>query len=284
MRCFPCHTPHEIDPANPNHEVAVRRHKGFMEQDDGAFAGRMNLFRETPEATVQYLIEKSRAPAEGELPLINLKDPAKSLLVLKPTSKVPKKEDTGRFARPSYAEPVSHMGGLKMHPDDPSYKSFVAWLQDYARVVGNKYTAVADLPADNWHPSKLVIILQDPPEAWPDRVRVQLFVHAWSARTGAWDPEPIAFTQNSLTPRRTVAGPLLVFGAGGKGADLSNPENARLTPGKYLLKAYLDRKGRLADDPTLLLGEADFVGQAEIEARWREGFPEAEKISGKLLK
>jgi hypothetical protein len=237
---------------------------------------------------VQYLIEKSRAPAAGELPLINLTDPRKSLLVLKPTAKVPGQNDQGEFERPSYAEPVSHMGGLKMHVDDQSYKAFVAWIQDYARVVGGRYTSVADLPADNWHPSKHVVIMKDVPEAWPDRARVQVFIHAWNAERASWGPRPVAFTQGSLTPRRTVVGVLFLFGADdandGKVVNLSNPELARLTPGKYLLKVYIDRNGRLSDDPTALLGEADYFGQAEIQARWREGFPEAETISGKLLK
>ena len=50
------------------------------------------------------------------------------------------------------------------------------------------------------------------------------------------------------------------------------------------MKAYVDTRGRLADDPALLLGEKDYVGQAELKnARWREGFRQAEKISGKSL-
>lgn len=58
----------------------------------------------------------------------------------------------------------------------------------------------------------------------------------------------------------------------------------KLLPGKYLLKAYLDSKNRLADDPALLLSEDALVGQVEFDAQWGEGFPKAEKIRGKLLK
>ena len=58
-----------------------------------------------------------------------------------------------------------------------------------------------------------------------------------------------------------------------------------LKRGKYLVKVYVDTNGRLADDPALLLDEKDFFGQAEIKnARWREGFRQAEKVVGSLLK
>ena len=51
------------------------------------------------------------------------------------------------------------------------------------------------------------------------------------------------------------------------------------------LKVYVDTKHRLDADPTLLLGSDSFAGQAEIKrARWREGFRQAESISGTLLK
>jgi hypothetical protein len=289
MRCFPCHTPHELDPKNPQHRLAIEKHKGFLEQDDKAYADRMILFRETPEATVQYLIEKSRgAEAAKELPLINLKDPANSLLVLKPTAKLPPQNADGDFQRPSYVAPVSHLGGLKMHVDDQSYKAFIAWIRDYANVVGDKYTSVADLPADNWLPSRHAVILRDVPEAWPDRARVQLFVYAWNAKEAVWEAKPVAFTQGLLNPRRTAAGMLFRFGpvrAAGDQVPKPPPrETAKLTPGKYLIKVYVDRNGRLTDDPTVFLGADEYAGQIEIQAKWGEGFPQAEQLSGKVMK
>lgn len=288
MRCFPCHTPYELDSSDPKHRVAIQRHKDFMEQDGKAFAGRMILFKETPEATLQYLVDKSRKPVVGELPLINLQDPPNSLIVLKPTSKLPKQLGQEGRERPSNAEPVSHMGGLKMHVDDQSYKSFLAWIQDYARVVQGNYTSVDDLPADDWFPSRHVIIVNEAPDAWPGGARVQLFIHAWNVQSEGYEPKPLAFTQGSLTPRRTVTGTLFLIGADtpgrGKAADASDTETARLAPGKYLLKAYIDRQDRLSDDPTVLLGPADFFGQTEMQAKWGQGFPEAERVSGKLLK
>ncbi|HUG89487.1 MAG TPA: hypothetical protein VML55_01550 [Planctomycetaceae bacterium] len=284
LRCFPCHTPHELDESNPQHKLAIQRHKQFLEEFGAKFGPRLDIFRETPEATLQSLIEKSRNAPPGTLPLINLQEPAKSLLVLKPTSKLPAKNEQGGFVPPSYAEPVSHMGGLKMHVDDPSYKSFIAWIQDYARVVGGEYASVEDLPADNWYPSPHVLFVQDVPQDWPTAARIQVFVHAWNDRAQSWESAPVAFTQGPVAPRRNVAGTLFLFGqAGTDHAGRRDPQQARLAPGRYLLKAYLDSKDRLADDPTLLLGEQDFRGQAEVEARWGDGFPQAERIAGHVF-
>ena len=70
------------------------------------------------------------------------------MILLKPTSRLPEKVN-GIRKKASNADPVSHMGGLKMHVDDQSYKAFVAWLEDYARVVGGTYQSVEELPGDN---------------------------------------------------------------------------------------------------------------------------------------
>jgi len=285
MRCFPCHTPHEVDSANPKHQAAVKTLKKF-EQEYGELVDRLKIFRETPGATLQYLIEKSRETSQGELPLINLENPRQSLLVVKPMSKLPKKGADGKFEEPSSVHPVSHMGGLKMHPDDQSYKSFVTWIQDYANVVDNRYASVAELPADNWYASKLVLKVSSAPADWPRGVPVQLFVHAWNAEDETWEGKPIAFTQGTVTPRRMVNGALFLLAPqDSEEARSWDRENAKLPRGRYLVKTYIDSDRRLAQDPSLLLGDEEFRGQAEIKkARWREGFKKAELISGKSLK
>jgi hypothetical protein len=111
---------------------------------------------------------------------------------------------------------------------------------------------------------------------------VQLFVHAWDPAQSAWTAEPVAFTQGTVTPRRLVNGTLFLIVPKGKSAIVTS-QNAALPAGKYLIKAYVDSKHRLADDPAILLGPDDFVGQALLEARWREGFPQAEQISAARL-
>ena len=73
MRCFPCHTPHEIDDNNPKHKQA-RKHIKKMEENTGIkFTSRLALFRKTPEATMQAWIEKSR---DAEPALVRSRDRA----------------------------------------------------------------------------------------------------------------------------------------------------------------------------------------------------------------
>ncbi len=278
MRCFPCHTPAELDATDAKHPKARETHRQFEEQ----YGQRMNIFRDSPQATLRQLIVSSRKPAAGHLPLINVREPAKSLLVLKPTSKLPAKAASGQFEKPSYAEPITHGGGLKMFVDDQSYKAFLAWIQDYARVVGDQYSSLDDLPADNWHPTNRVVRLAETPESWPEKTPVQLFVHTWNRERNDWEAEPIAFTQGTVTPRRFVNGSLFLLRPRGK-QEQSQWEGPALPPGKYLIKAYADLAGRLAADPAALLGDREFVGQTEIQAQWREGFPQAEVVSATRL-
>lgn len=277
MRCFPCHTPHEIDSNNPKHKLPLRRMNDLI----ATYGERMRIFKESPKATLDSLLGGSRNPQEGRLPLINLKEPAKSLIVLKPTSKLPARNAEGEFEPPSYSLPVSHMGGLKMHVDDPSYKSFIAWIEDYAKVLGNKYDKATELPADNWHPTQHVLMIRGVPASWPKAARVQLFVHAWNGKKNAWTDDPVAFTQNTVTPRGMVVGALFLIRNSQFAAKYTAQEQvATLPPGKYLLKAYVDKANRLEKEPTAMLGQDDYVSQAEIQARWGKGFPKAERVPG----
>lgn len=278
MRCFPCHTPFELDATSQQHPKARETHRQFEEQ----FGQRMNFFKETPEATLRQLIANSRKPAKDHLPVINVAEPTKSLLVLKPLAKVPAKDASGQFEKPSYVEPVTHGGGKKMFPDDQTYKAFIAWLQDYARVVRDEYSTAGDLPLDNWHPTNQVLRLADAPENWAAFTGVQLLVYAWDSGNNAWSATPAAFTQGPVSPRHMVNGSLFLLGAKERKSDVNS--QGSLTPGKYLIKVYVDLQNRLAADPSLFLGKNEFFGQAEIEAQWLDGFQKAEMLSAKLLK
>jgi hypothetical protein len=286
LRCFPCHTPHEIDPSNGRHQAAIKNMKKFEELYPADMLERLRIFKKTPEATMQYLVERSRNTPAGQTPLLNLADPANSLLLLKPMSKVPEKKADGSFELPSPDGPLTHMGGLKLHKNDQSYKSFIAWMRDYASVVNGRYKSVDELPADNWYGSKLVLRLTAAPADWAVGAPVQLFVHRWNAESKSWDDRAVAFTQGTVTPRHMVNGTLFLLAAEkSPTAHNLDPENSTLPRGRYLVRAYVDSDGHLAADPTLMLNEKQFVGQAEIKsARWREGFRQAETVSGAVLK
>lgn len=286
MRCFPCHTPHEIDPTNGRHQVAIKNMKKFSEMYSPELIERLRIFKKTPEATLQYLVDKSRNTAIGQKPLLNLDDPANSLLLLKPMSKVPAKKADGSFELPSPNGPMTHMGGLKLHKNDQSYKSIIAWLTDYSSVVSGNYKSVDELPADNWHGSKLVLKMIEAPTDWQVGTPVQLFVHRWDDRSKSWSDQAVAFTQGTVTPRHMVNGTLLLL-ASDKPSDKTKPntEHPTLPRGRYQVRVYVDSEGLLESDPMLLLGREQFAGQAEIKsARWREGFRQAESVSGTTLK
>ncbi|MDA0589288.1 MAG: hypothetical protein O2820_14970 [Planctomycetota bacterium] len=288
FRCFPCHTPHDIDPTNPQHQAPMKNMKKFKEEYPQVVE-RMDIFKETPEATLAYLIERSRKTHDGDVPMLDLRDPKNSLLVLKPLSKLPPKGDDGKLTIPrssSTLDAMSHMGGLKMHRDDQSYKSFVAWIQDYSKVVQGQYKSVEELPADNWFGSQLMVRVLQTPDEWKAGTPVQLFVHAWNAKTESWAPKPIAFTQGTVTPKHMVNGALFLLAPDNRELTKDwSRETAKLPRGRYLVKAFVDSHHKLAKDPTVILGEGDFYGQAEIRsARWREGFRQAETIDGGSLK
>ena len=161
----------------------------------------------------------------------------------------------------------------------------MAWIQDYSKVVQGSYKSVDELPADNWFGSKLMVRVLQTPDEWKAGTPVQLFVHSWNSKTDSWAKKPIAFTQGTVTPRHMVNGALFLLAPENREAfrDWSR-ETAKLPRGRYLVKAYVDSKEKLAKDPTVMLGDSDFAGQAEIRsARWREGFRQAESINGGSL-
>ena len=45
-----------------------------------------------------------------------------------------------------------------------------------------------------------------------------------------------------------------------------------LPPGRYLVRIYVDKSGRLEKDWQTELGDRDFVGQVEVDSRWPTGY------------
>lgn len=319
MRCFPCHTPEEFDPENPAHEKAKERYKDFVKK----WGGRMNLFKATPEETMNAMIRSSRRQSSKHLPMLNFDDPTQSLLVLKPTSKLPKPISKGVFEKPSSVAPVSHMGGLKIHVDDVSYKAVVGWIADLARVQQGKYQSVDQLPEDDWVPTRQVLRFKETPQSWPAMARVQVFVHAIGEGQPTCDQHPIAFTQGLVTPRHFVNGNLVVLRQGvsddpaadhassyasdtsggepeGESQDAASgdlkpgavpalkaseldPDAVRLPAGRYVIKVYLDTDGLIEKNPMAFLGNEAFQGQMKVDAKWEEGFKNALVLSAQEL-
>lgn len=277
MRCFPCHTPHEI---GPNQKAAKEKFELWNDQ----FGDKMLIFKETPEQTMDYLIQQSVDTDTNEMPLLNLEHSEKSLLVLKPTSKIPPQVDGKRS--PTYTEPIYHGGGLKMHKDDHSYKLFIAWINDYANITHGNYKSVADLPGDNWFPTNRVLRIADISKDWVVGTPVQVFLYPKiESETGVSD-QPIAFMQGTITPRYFVNGPLILL-APTDPVEFNNwkSSNSRLPAGTYVAKVFVDTNDVIKDNPTALLDHASYAGKLEFRfEKWENGFPNAQVISSEKMR
>ncbi|MCA9072023.1 MAG: hypothetical protein KDA84_24010 [Planctomycetaceae bacterium] len=198
-----------------------------------------------PQATLNYMVENN---------LINPRDPQKSLLLLKPTMQ------------------VEHGGGQKMVVGDRSYKQFRRFIDDYAAMVQGKYDAVSDLPQPEGEVSVVTDIwlkITGVPAQY-DKMLLQADVYRWTNE--GWSKLRVA------TSDRLVFGPKNLWQ---HSLSLTAPRDSqwakeinakRLPPGRYLVKLYMDRTKKLEKDYRAVLGEEDFVGEAEVQSRWPAGY------------
>ena len=205
-----------------------------------------------PEATLKYMLE---------FELIDSKNPANSLLLLKPMMQ------------------VKHGGGLKMVLGDRTYKQFRRFIDDYVTVVQSKYTKIEQLPEPNPETSVVTEIwlkVEGIPAKF-DRMLMQVDVYqktntGWSETRVATSDRPIFGGGNlwqhslSLTANRD--------------SDWAEQLSAqRLPPGKYLVKLFIDQSGKLQKDFTAKLSDEDFIGQIEVESRWPAGYGNMTKVT-----
>lgn len=278
MRCFPCHTPAELNPENPMHEKPIQRHADFVAK----YGQRMNIFKESPRKTLQALLASSSKAHKNALPLINFVEPAKSLLLLKPMARVPAKDSNGEMLAPSSLVPVSHVGGIKIHKDDHSYKAMVSWIQDYLDAMNGDYQSSDDLPLDNWYPTQHVVRLRGVPRDWPAFKTVQIFLHRKDATSGDWQSEPFAFTQSKITPRKIVNGPLFLIAEPSEKEKL-DAEGETLTSARVQMRVYLDHQDRITSDATLMLNDQAADATGVMDAKFGIGFKNADIVEGSAL-
>jgi hypothetical protein len=235
FRCMNCHT-----------EGTPQNDKLLMENGE-----RVAWFKKAgPEATLEYLLASK---------LIDRENPEKSLLLAKPLGS------------------VKHGGGIKFVVGDQGYKAFRAWIEDVVAIETGKYVKVADLPKPDTGPRQfgtdIWLKLAPTPDAWGDKL-LQVNLHAWDAKTGAWEKEPIA------TSDRTVWGKgkqwqhslTLLAAPRSERARLWGTQKPVLPGGKYLVKVFSDSNEKTKKDWKVPLGPDEFVGQVEFQSRWPEGY------------
>jgi hypothetical protein len=236
FRCMNCHT-----------EGTPEAAKNAKEHGDQV----LWIKRDGAEATMTALIRGRR--------VIDVNEPEKSLLLLKPLAE------------------VKHGGGKKMLPGDQGYKAFRAWIEDYAAIANDRYARAADLPkaATNrlQFGSEIWLKLNETPEPWGDKL-LAVSVYAWDAQKRTWEEEPIAFSDRLVWGKGKAWQHTLTLVAARDSARAVawKKEKPMLPPGRYLVKISVDGTGRLAKDWKSELGADDYVGAVEIDARWANGY------------
>ena len=235
FRCMNCHTE-----GNPQNDKLVKEH-----------GERVAWFKAAgPEATLDYLRSSK---------LIDVKDPEKSLLLRKPLNE------------------VKHGGGVKFVKGDQGYKAMRAFLEDYARIVNDKYAEAKDLPKGNGktisYGTESWLKLANTPDDWADRY-LQVSIYAYDEKKKEWEAEPVATTDRVVWGKGKLWQHTLTLLAekGSERARAWSKGTPSLPRGRYLIKVYVDKEGRLAKDWRANLGADELVGEVEVRAAWPAGY------------
>lgn len=198
-----------------------------------------------PQATLDHMVDAG---------IINADEPLESMLLTKPTLQ------------------IEHGGGQKMVVGDRTYKQFRRFIDDYTSVVNARYTTAEALPSESEEVSLVTEIwfkLTDVPAKY-DKMLLQADLYRW--------------TDNGWSDHRVASSDRLVFGGGNlwqHSLSLTAPRESkwademksrRLPAGKYLVKLYIDQKGKLKENFQAELSDDEFVGQVEVESQWPVGY------------
>lgn len=185
--------------------------------------------------------------------LLNFDRPERSALLTKPTLE------------------KEHKGGQKMLKGDRAYLQFLTFAKDYSGIGNGNFAKGTPLPKPTevvGRPIQTALRITNIPPRYA-RLPLQADIYAWTdagwsqqrAATAAWNVMPKnnmwQFVLTRLVPRTAAR----------------QPDAFQLKPGKYLVKIYVDEHDKLKSDPLAGLGDAEFIGQVEVETPWKIGPP-----------
>jgi len=205
-----------------------------------------------PQATLNHMLEAD---------IINAEKPLESLLLMKPTMQ------------------VEHGGGQKMVVGDRSYKQFRRFIDDYASVVSGAYSATEELPRDSDEVSVVTEIwlkVTGVPAEF-DQMLMQADVHRQT--DSGWSEHRVATSDRPVFGKGKLWQHSLSLTAPRGSKEAKEIESRQLPPGRYLVRLYVDREGKLRKDFREELGEDEFVGQVEVESRWPAGYGRMTAVS-----
>jgi len=210
----------------------------------------VSWLKDTAEATMRHLIDSEN---------VNLTKPERSRLLLKPLNE------------------IKHGGGQKMLTGDMTYKAFRAWLDDYAKTVGDRYTKSAELPKPVAGPmmfgTEIWLKLTNTPPEWAERL-LQVTLYAWDNDKNAWEKDPIAISDRAVWGKGKLwQHSLALLSIKGSAREKMWAQTKPSLPaGRYRLKVHVDTNERLKSDWNATLSEAECVGETIIESEWPKGY------------
>lgn len=215
-----------------------------------------------PEATMNYLLRSK---------LIDVTEPTKSLLLRKPMME------------------VEHKGGKKFLPGDLGYKAFRSWLEDYANIKRDRYTAASQVPNVQGLPERfgtdIWLKLNNTPPEWGDKL-LQVTVYAWDAEKNGWEDLPIAVSDRGVWGKGKLwQHNLTLLAANGSDREREwRKASPALRPGRYLVKVHVDQQNRTTADWQAKLTAADFAGHVEVQSAWPAGYGRMTTIEAGRIK
>lgn len=198
-----------------------------------------------PQATLKYMIDAD---------LIDPQQPEQSLLLQKPTLQ------------------VEHGGGQKMLVGDRSYKQFRRFLDDYAATVGGKYKTADQLPAASEEVSVVTEIwlkLEGIPAKYDKKL---LQVDLYRETDAGWSKHRVATSDRPVFGAQGLWQHSLSLTAPRESPEARTLGEGKLSPGKYLMRIYIDETDKLQNDPFAELGKDELVGEVELTSRWPAGY------------
>jgi hypothetical protein len=203
-----------------------------------------------PAATLAYLREAE---------LIDLNQPAKSLLLLKPLNQ------------------VKHGGGQKMAFGDRTYKQFRQFIDDLATTEQGKYTSLKQLPAESTEVSSVSEIwfkLEGVPTKY-DKLVLQVDLYRWDEPAKSWSKDRSATADRPIFGGGQLWQNHLSITAPRDSERAAAVRNSAVLPaGRYLAKIYIDQQHKFEKQYPAVLGDDDLVGQFEVTSRWPAGYGE----------
>ena len=234
VRCWSCHGPGE--PANA--KLRGNKQKWMKKYGENVLIWYKS---DNPEEAMDNIL-KSR--------ILNLKQPAKSLILTKPTQQ------------------AKHEGGKKQVIGGRGYRQFLRFIEDYAKVRSGKYRKETDLPGiirtRQWLRVRGV----------PSQREVLMQVDFHRAERGRWSSRPFAAAIGKVR-QGTCQGPVeIMTKRTSKEFEALNTSKA-LPAGRYQLRFYVDSRNKLQRAPTYRFGPADLSGVMEITT---DGWPEERRV------